>query len=286
VVAGPATAIGDRNQEANDESEVLRANRRRARMVCLVPALVTGLVLGGITALVGLAVAGLVVLVVVTLLASLAVWAASPRLVTSALGGSPSDELDHQRLHNLVDGLCATLGLPGPVVVTVDSPLANAMAVGRDPDAAVLVVTTGLDSSLSLVELEAVLAHELVHIKRHDTAVSAPAVVIAALCSLLVGTTRATEIVHGLVGRGREFAADQRAAQVVRYPPGLEGALEAMVGTHGGGEWPPARGRVALLTRWLWVDPRPTGAIGAPDDSHQVGNLDDATVRAEALALR
>jgi hypothetical protein len=149
-----------------------------------------------------------------------------------------------------------------------------------------LVVTTGLDSSLSLVELEGVLAHELVHVKRHDTAVSAPAVVIAAVCSLLVGTARATEAVHGLVGRGREFAADQRAAQVVRYPPGLERALETMMGTGGGGKWPPGRGRVALLTRWLWVDPRPTGAVVAPHDSPGVGNLDDPTVRAAALALR
>ncbi len=237
-------------------------------------------------AAVGLEVPGLVLLVVIAAAGSVGMWAAAPGLVVRALGARPSDELEHPRLHNLVDGLCATLGLPGPAVVTVDSPVPNAMAVGRDPDVAILVVTTALDSELSLVELEGVLAHELVHIKRHDIAVSAPAVVIAAAFSLVVGATRAAETVHALVGPGREFAADQRAAQVVRYPPGLEAALGSMAATHGGGaEWPPARGRVSQLTRWLWVDPRPTGR-GQASGSDEVGNLDDTTVRAAALALR
>ena len=237
-------------------------------------------------AAIGLALPGLVLFVVVAVVGSFAAWAAAPRLVVRALGARPSDEFEHPRLHNLVDGLCATLGLPGPAVVTVDSPVPNAMALGRDPDAAILVVTTALDSELSLVELEGVLAHELVHIKRHDTAVSAPAAAMAALLSFVVGTTRAGETVHTLVGRGREFAADQRAAQVVRYPPGLEAALGSMAATHGGGAaWPPDRGRVAMLTRWLWVDPRPTGP-GQRHGSDEVGNLDDTMVRAAALALR
>jgi hypothetical protein len=84
------------------------------------------------------------------------------------------------------------------------------------------------------------------------------------------------------VGRGREFSADQRAALIVRYPTGIGSALEAMVaaGPVTGG-WPPAPGRVAALTRWLWVDPM---AGAAPDESVE-GNLDDTRVRAEALAL-
>ena len=151
------------------------------------------------------------------------------------------------------------MGLPAPAIVIVDSPLPNAMAVGRHPDTAVLVVTSGLDAVLSLVELEGVLAHELVHIKRHDTVVSAPSVVIGAFVSFVVGPARATHVVHRLVGPGREFAADQRAAAVVRYPPGLGGALETMADISDGPSWPPGRGRISLLTRWLWIDPRPTG---------------------------
>ena len=67
----------------------------------------------------------------------------------------------------------------------------------------------------------------------------------------------AAETVHGLVGRGREFSADQRAALVVRYPTGIGSALGAMAAAPptGARGWPPAPGRTAALTRWLWVDP-------------------------------
>jgi hypothetical protein len=86
-----------------------------------------------------------------------------------------------------------------------------------------------------------------------------------------------------MVGRGREFAADQRAATIVRYPPGLGSALEAMtdhpVAT---GAWPPGRGRMAALTRWLWIDP----LAGSPPPEPVEDDLDDTRVRAEALSLR
>ncbi len=263
---------------------MLRANRHRAWLLCLLPAVVVGVVLGVALVAAGLVLPGIVALVVVTAAGAAALWVASPGWVARSLGGEPCDEKAHPRLFNVVDGLCATLGLPAPSIMVVESPVPNAVAVGRRPEGAVLVVTTGLDRELSLVQLEGVVAHELVHVKRHDTVVSGPAVAVAALCSLVVGTTRATEMVHRLVGPGREFAADQRAAQVVRYPPGLEGALEAMATGPGGGEWPPAPGRVAQLSRWLWVDPRPTGPV--PSGADDVGNLDDTAVRAASLALR
>ena len=57
--------------------------------------------------------------------------------------GRPGEEWEHPRLHNLVDGLCATMGLPRPAILVVDSPVPNAMAVGRDPRSAPLVVTSG-----------------------------------------------------------------------------------------------------------------------------------------------
>jgi Zn-dependent protease with chaperone function len=144
----------------------------------------------------------------------------APGAVLRAVGARPSQEDDRPRLHNLVDGLCATMGLPQPAICVVDSPVPNAMAVGRDPRGATLVVTSALDHSLTLVELEGVLAHELVHIKRHDTVLAAVAVTTAVPLSLLVGLPRATTRIHSLIGSGREFAADQRAAAVVR--PGLD----------------------------------------------------------------
>ena len=68
----------------------------------------------------------------------------------------------------------------------------------------------------------------------------------------------------------------------MRYPTGIGSALEAMVAAaRWRTAWPPAPGRVAALTRWLWVDPM---AGAAPDESTE-GNLDDTRVRAAALAL-
>ncbi|HEY2564501.1 MAG TPA: M48 family metalloprotease, partial [Acidimicrobiales bacterium] len=156
----------------------------------------------------------------------------------------------------------------------------NALAVGRDPGLAALVVTSGLEHALSLVELEGVLAHELVHVKRRDTATAGAAVAVVAPLAAITGS--GAGLVRSLVGAGREFIADQRAASVVRYPPGLGSALETMTLTSTtASPWPPGPGRSAVITRWLWIDPM----VGARNESAE-GNLDDTSVRAAALAER
>ena len=261
----------------------MRANRRRAAVICTAPPLVLGVVVGLVLVLVGLPLIGVLALVVLTAGLSLWLWRVAPDMVVRSVGATPSDEWEHPRLHNLVDGLCATMGLPRPVICVVESAVPNAMAVGRDPESARLVVTSGLDESLTLVELEGVLAHELVHIKRHDTVAAGLAVVATVPWAVLRGNAAGADRVHTLVGRGREFSADQRAAVVVRYPPGIGSALEVMVDRAGEPPpWPPGQGRIAALTRWLWIDPM----VGAGPDESLEGNLDDTRVRAAALSLR
>jgi heat shock protein HtpX len=251
--------------------------------MCLVPGVVIGLVVGVVLAAVGLPVPlAALGFVVVASAVLVTLWQRAPGVLLRAVGARPSEEADRPRLHNLVDGLCATMGLPRPDIAVVDSPVPNAMAIGRDPATATLVVTTGLDRSLTLVELEGVLAHELVHIKRHDTVLATVAVSVLAPASLVLGLPSATDRVHSAIGRGRAFDADQRAAGVVRYPPGIGSALEAMLeGADRSGPWPPGHGRTAVLTRWLWVDPM----VGAPPGQSMEGNLDDTRVRAAALSL-
>jgi Zn-dependent protease with chaperone function len=271
----------DRTAELAEEAAAT-ANRRKAMTLCLVPGGVAGLVVALVLVVVGLPLVGLGALVVVTLGLAAWLWQTAPGTVLRALHASPSAEADRPRLHNLVDGLCATMGLDRPAIAVVDSPVPNALAIGRDPKSATLVVTSGLDRALSLVELEGVLAHELVHIKRQDTVLSAVAVVMSAPWAVLRGTPAGAATVHRLVGPGREFSADQRAALVVRYPSGIGSALGTMVGDPvAGATWPPAPGRVAALTRWLWVDP----TAGTSGEESTEGNLDDTRVRAAALAL-
>ena len=264
------------------EEEAVRANRRRAVTICLTPGILAGVVVGIVLVLVGQPVIAAAALVVVAVGISWWVWRVAPRAVVRSVGAIPSNEWDYPRLHNLVDGLCATMGLPRPTICVIDSPVPNAMAIGRSPATASLVVTSGLDESLSLVELEGVLAHELVHIKRHDTVVGGVAVVATAPLAAIIGPAKATDRVHTLIGRGREFSADQRAAGVVRYPPGIVSALDAMANGEGAvGQWPPSLGRMAMLTRWLWIDPM----AGAPARPPADGDLDDTRVRAAALSL-
>ncbi|MGD0312440.1 MAG: M48 family metalloprotease [Acidimicrobiales bacterium] len=251
--------------------------------MALVPGLFVGVVVGVVMAALGLAVVAVLAFLVVTALVALWWWRRAPGAVLRSLGARPSMEADRPRLHNLVDGLCATMGLAAPAISVVDSEVPNAMAVGHDPRTATLVVTSALDRSLSLVELEGVLAHELVHVKRHDTAVAALAATTMAPWSVLVGMDRAAARVHALAGQGREFEADRRAAVVVRYPPGIGSALETMLeGPRTADPWPPGRGRTATLTRWLWIDP----TVGAATGTSPAGNLDDTRVRAAALALQ
>jgi heat shock protein HtpX len=273
--------VAVRSPENLDEERFIHANRRRARTACLVPALAVGLVAGAVLAAVGLLVEGVVALVVVTALLAWWAWRGAASSVLRSLGARPSREEERPRLHNLVDGLCATMGLPSPAILVVESARPNALAVGRDPRSASLVVTSGLDGALSLVELEGVLAHELVHVKRHDTLLSGVAVRVLTPVAALLGAERGADYVHRLVGPGREFSADQRAAAVVHYPVGLGSALRTMAAADGpSASWPPGSGRGAALTRWLWIDPGEGGARTPMD-----GELDDPEVRAAALAL-
>jgi heat shock protein HtpX len=277
----PAGAAPTAHAERTGEGRSIRRNRLRARVTAVLVGLVPGVLAGLVLALAGLPVVAAAALVGATVCVSWWTWRTAPARIVRAVGGVPSDEGGHPRLHNLVEGLCASMGLPRPAVFVVDHEVPNAMSVGRDPSTACLVVTSGLDQSLSLVQLEGVLAHELVHVKRADTVLAGVAVVALAPWSLVVGATRASEHVHAVVGRGREYSADRIAADVVRYPPGIGSALEAMAGTRTGVGWPPGRGRTAALTRWLWIDPGPGGASVAAE-----GDLDDTRVRAEAQSLR
>ncbi len=282
-VPGRTVTVLERAPDSKDDSLAVHANRRRAAILCVAPWSVVGLVVGVLLAAAGVILVGVFAFVVITAVGSAVLWRGAPKGVARSVGARACRESEQPRVNNLVEGLCATMGLPVPEVRVVDSPLPNAMAVGRDPSSAVVVVTTGLAESLTLVQLEGVLAHELVHVKRHDAVLSAVAVYVALPWTLIKGVPTGAVAVHRFVGRGREFDADQRAAAIVRYPPGLASALESMIDRPAtAASWPPGNGRVAALTRCLWIDPR---AGSAPLEGIE-GNLDDTRVRAAALSLR
>jgi Zn-dependent protease with chaperone function len=260
----------------------VRANRRRARALSAADGLLVGTVLGVVLGvLVGPAVgaaAAAAALVVLTV----AVPQVATGIAVALLGARPLDLGAQPRLANLVDGLCASFGLRVPRLLVVDDPVPNACALGADP-AAALVVTSGLLRRLGLIEMEGVVAHELAHIKRHDGAVAAVALVVVGPLAWL---TANGEWLHRAVGRGREYRADQLGAALVRYPPGLHDALESFESfeSSGGGDGSgPGRsvfaGRRWAMSRWIWIDP----SVGRRREA-VIGELDATHVRIEALA--
>ena len=191
----------------------------------------------------------------------------SDAVVLAVSRARPADPAAYARLHNLVEGLCTSAGLPKPRLFVVEDPAPNALATGRDPHHASVGVTTGLLERLDRVALEGVLAHELSRIKAHDTFVSTLAVTLVCWAPLLAGLAlRArtgsgaglegqtdgggrgpTSAVRGavatalllpapvvarvlrvLVDREREPVADAAAAALTRYPPGLAAGLDTL----------------------------------------------------------
>ena len=117
----PVSAPVERTSAIGEETAVIGANRRRAARLALVPGLFVGVVVGVVMAALGLALVAVLVFLVVTALVALWWWRRAPGAVLRSLGARPSMEADRPRLHNLVDGLCATMGLAAPAISVVDS---------------------------------------------------------------------------------------------------------------------------------------------------------------------
>ena len=216
------------------------------------------------------------------LLVWLTVWRGATRFVLRALGARPGGDEELARAENLVDGLCATMGVEPPEIYVIDEWARQALALGRKSGAAVIVVTSGLLDSLDPVCLEGVLAHELVHVKRADIA---PATMAAAMLLPVAGFLPVSGLVHTLAGRGREFRTDRLAVAVTRFPPGLRDALVLMA------EAPRpvcrralTRRGVSRTTRWLWTVALPETPGGDVMRWDVADELDAPAVRVATLA--
>jgi heat shock protein HtpX len=194
--------------------------QRAGRLVALL-AILCGVVVGAIAWLVAgpilAGVAFVVVLIVIVGVLGWLIWRPAEDRVLVAIGGRTADPVADARLLNLVEGLCTATGLRVPTVRVVEAPGMNALAAGRSATSAVLAVTSGLIAGLSRIELEGVLAEEVVTIRRE----------------LMVPATIAASVPPALsklfdVRPGPELDADRAAVTLTRYPPGLHGALEKM----------------------------------------------------------
>ncbi|MBR2641445.1 zinc metalloprotease HtpX [Candidatus Saccharibacteria bacterium] len=184
---------------------------------------------------------------------------ASSTLAMAMTGAREISKKDNPRLYNIVENLSITTGLPMPRVYIVDDNAPNAFATGRDPKHASVAATTGLLDIMNDKELNAVMAHEMSHVKNYDIRVSmivfglvcviglisdiafrmmfygnrrrdnegSPVgyvlVLIAAILSPFVAT-----IAQMAVSRQREYLADASAVNITRYPEGMINALKKL----------------------------------------------------------
>src|SRR6187200_693634 len=172
-------------------------------------------------------------------------------MVLSIYGAHETDRNSAPELYNLVAELAGRAGLPMPRVFVMDEAQPNAFATGRNPQNAAVAVTTGLMQSLSREELAGVIAHELAHIKNHDTllmtvtATIAGAISMVAQFGMFFGGNRNSNNGLGVIGsiammvlaplgamlvqmaisRTREYAADDLGARISGRPDALASAL-------------------------------------------------------------
>lgn len=227
---------------------------------------------------------GFVIVVVVAIVATSTAYRLSDRVVLAVSGARPADPAQYPRLYNLVEGLAVTAGVAEPRLYVIEDDAPNALTTGRGRHHNSIAVTTGLVDKLNRIELEAVLAHEISHIRNDDVTVDTVAVTTGGLAVLmtdlafrerddraptvtvprvlgypflLVAPLSARLLRYAIV-TDREPSADLTGVGLTRYPPGLIAALEKLRDDPG-----VARG-VTAATAHLWSgDPGATpGPIG------------------------
>lgn len=180
----------------------------------------------------------------------------SDKIILSLNGARPATEEENKKLINILDGLMISSGLKArPKLYVMESNQPNAFATGRNPEHSVICVTTALIEKLDYYELEAVVAHEMGHIKNYDIRLSAILTVmvglvvilsdffsraflwrdsdnknsngIMVLISLLLLLLASVfgKLMKLAISRKREFMADASSVEFTRNPDALISAL-------------------------------------------------------------
>jgi heat shock protein HtpX len=179
------------------------------------------------------------------------------KLAVAMTGAHEIEKRDNPRLYRIVENLTITTGMPMPKVYLIDDPAPNAFATGRDPRHAVVAATTGILDVMSDRELEAVMAHEISHVRNYDIRVSmiafglvaaigilsdialrmfffsdrregnSPVVMIIGIVLIILAPIIAM-MVQMAISRQREYLADASGVMTTRDSEGLANALEKL----------------------------------------------------------
>ncbi len=180
-------------------------------------------------------------------------WYFSDKAVLAQYNAVEVDERSAPGLLAIVRRLSDKAGLPMPKVYIIPEQVPNAFATGRNPEHAAVAVTEGLLDLLNEEEIEAVLAHELSHVRHYDILIGTIAATIAGAIAWIANIMQfgaffgggrdeespnpivmlilslilplAAGIIQMAVSRSREFLADEGAARLTGHPEWLQSAL-------------------------------------------------------------
>lgn len=193
----------------------------------------------------------------VALVYALIQYFAASKLAVAMSGAHEIEKRDNPRLYRIVENLTITTGMPMPKVYIIDDPAPNAFATGRDPKHAIVAATTGIMDVMSDRELEAVMAHEISHVRNYDIRVSMiafglvsaigilsdialrmfffsdrrenvnPVVLVIGIILIVLAPIIAL-LVQMAISRQREYLADASGVLATRDSEGLASALEKL----------------------------------------------------------
>ena len=192
-------------------------------------------------------------------------WLGYQPIINAVSGAKPVTREQEPRLWNLLENLCISRGLRMPTLAVIESPERNAFASGLSRETGQVTVTRGLMQALTDQELEAVLAHELTHIRNGDARLGVIAAVFAGIISLVAevvfrgmrgvrvsgGSNRGGRnagaavlvalailavawllavVLRFALSRNREFLADAGAVELTANPDAMISALRKVEG--------------------------------------------------------
>jgi heat shock protein HtpX len=205
----------------------------------------------------------------------------SDKIALAMSGAQPVSEQEAPELYDIVRGLTEKANLPMPAIYIIPSQSPNAFATGRDANHAAVAVTEGILQIMNRKELEAVLGHELGHVRNHDILITSIAAVLASTITMLAHWAMywggysddqegkanpimvfllailapiAASIINLAISRAREYQADATGAQITGEPLQLAHALAKL---ESGSERMPMRGVNPALSSLFLVKPDP-----------------------------
>jgi len=245
--------------------EDIKKNKRRSGLIVFLFILFITLIIYYICMAFDLGPVSIVIAFIFSFTSAFISYYGSDKIVLASCHARPATREENLKLVNILDALVVSSGLEHtPRLYVVDDPQPNAFATGRNPQNAVICVTTGLLEKLEYYELEGVIAHELGHIKNYDILLSAIVTVMVGLVVMLSDMFTRTflwrrsdsdndnnsgngiimligllclvlspifgKLMQLAISRKREFLADATAVEFTRNPEGLISALQKISG--------------------------------------------------------